>query len=81
MRPKAPSVENGKLPRLPPLCRICLPPLSGNLLISPPLQGFLSTFPMLSFDVKVIIGFGHLLCFAFKSNPTFIPKLYSAVLR
>lgn len=79
-----PSIENRalpQLPQLPVLCRLCLPPLSGDLLISLPLQGFLSAFSMLSFDVKVIIGFGHLLCFAFKSSPTFIPKLYSAVLR
>lgn len=82
-----PSIENGalpqlpQLPQLPALCRPCLPPLSGDLLISLPLQGFLSTFSTLSFDVKVILGFGHLLCFAFKSSPTFIPKLSSAVLR
>lgn len=67
--------------QLPPLCRICFPLLSGNLLISPPLQGFLSSVSMLPFDVKVIIGFGHLLYSAFKSSPPFIPKLYSAVLR
>lgn len=36
---------------------------------------------MTSFDVKIIIGFGHFLCFAFKSSSTFIPTLCSAVLR
>lgn len=71
----------GGLPQLSPLCRIRSPLLSGDLLISPPLQGFLFSFSMLPFDVKVIIGFGHLLCFAFKSSPPFIPELYSAVLR
>lgn len=75
------STENGELFNLAPLCKKCLPSLSGNLLISLPLQGFLFVLCMPSFDVKVIIGFGHFLCFAFKSSPTFIPKLYTAILR